>query len=262
MQVEWLGTASLLLRQAETCIAVDPYFRLGGRGLPPFPLQVACASDAVFITHPHLDHFADVNKLMDSCSVPVYVCERGLAIARHERWNCEHLHVLSVGEEIVCKGIKVRALQARHCIFDAALVMRTIARALHPHCFSRALALARHNHRFSIDLMRDVIAFEVCSKDAHLLVFGSAALDPEAIYPKDLDAVIWAYQGRSDMASYSVPLLRKLDTKRVILTHFDDAFPPVSQVMDTDAFIAYARQELPGVEVIVPRFGEPISIGR
>lgn len=260
MQVEWLGTASLLMQEADTCIAFDPYLRHGSSELPSLSAEMFCQADAVFITHPHLDHFADMNQLMAVSSAPVYVCEKGITIARRERWDCTHFQPIAPGDEIACKDMHVHALQAQHCKFDIPLVIKTIARGIKPRHFFQAFELAQLNHRFAINPMRDVLAFEICSRTAHCLVLGSAALAAEVVYPKDLDAVFWAYQGRSDIASYSISLLRKLDTKRVILTHFDDAFPPVSQAMDTSAFIAAAHKELPGIEVICPRLGEVISL--
>ena len=261
LHITWLGTASLLVEAAGISIAIDPYLRSGGSGLPPFPLDRMAEVSAIFITHPHLDHFADIARLMKMAPAPVYVCRRGIEIARAEGIDIARLVEVAPGDAISVGDLTVHVYRGRHCRFDARLVARTLARCVHPRHLGRALGLARLNRRFSIDPNRDVLAFEVASSDTSALVFGSAALAAGVAYPQ-ADVLVYPYQGRSDMAAYSLPLLRALGIPRVVLSHFDDAFPPVSHGMDTDELVCLARRELPEVEIIRPRFDETITVGR
>ena len=58
MKLKWYGTASILLESGETRLLFDPYLHAFAEGAP-LPLAEARTADAIFITHPHLDHFDD-----------------------------------------------------------------------------------------------------------------------------------------------------------------------------------------------------------
>ena len=259
MRITWLGTASILIESPDARIAIDPYLRRLGCELPPFPLDALHDVDAIFITHPHLDHFADIAEIMRACSAPVYVCRRGLEIAAAEGIPRVRLHELRPGDTVSCGTLTVRAHQGCHCRVDAALVVRTLARCLQPFHLHAALVLARLNRRHSIDLARDVLAFEVRALDESVLVLGSAALPSNVEYPRT-DALVFPYQGRSDMAAYSIPLIRHLGIPHVVLSHFDDAFPPVSQAMQPEEFVELALEELRGVRVEIPEYRRAIEL--
>ena len=54
------------------------------------------------------------------------------------------------------------------------------------------------------------------------------------------------------MAEYSLPFLERFKPRRVMLDHFDDAFPPVSARMDCEPFIRRAGEVYPEIEVFEP----------
>ena len=60
MRLKWYGTATILLESGNTRLLFDPYCKPLARGAP-VPLAEARTADAVFITHPHLDHFRDID---------------------------------------------------------------------------------------------------------------------------------------------------------------------------------------------------------
>ena len=80
MKITWLGTACLLIETAQCRLLFDPYLR-SFSSLPAFPMECVAEIDAIFITHPHLDHFADLPVVLEHTHAPVYVCRRGLKIA-------------------------------------------------------------------------------------------------------------------------------------------------------------------------------------
>lgn len=263
MQITWLGTASLLMEENGVRLAVDPYLRRTGHSLPPFPLETLKDVQGILITHPHLDHFADIAEVMQVCSAPVYVSHRGIEIARKENMETNllaRLVEIKPGDELVFDDLCVHVWQSQHCMFDARLVVHTLIRAVQPKNIIQALRLAHLNAHYCINLKRDVLAFEVAALDSRAFVLGSAALSPDVSYPADCDMLIYPYQGRSDMASYSISLLKQLGPRCVILDHFDDAFPPVSHAMDTSELKRLAHVWLPDMEIKKPVFGVPYSV--
>ena len=259
MRLTWLGCASLVIEEAGERIAFDPYYRRRAGALPPFPMDALRDVRACFITHPHLDHFSDIAEVLEVCPASVFVCPRGIEIARREGIPQERLVPTAPGDTWAGEHLAVRAWRAEHCVFDAPLIASTLVRALHPANLRGALALVGLNHRFSIDYRRDVLAFEVRGAQTSVLVLGSAALADDVAYPA-ADTLVFPYQGRHDMARWAVPIIRRLGARRVVLDHFDDAFPPVSCAQDTGRLVALAHRELPGVAIVVPHLGEPVEL--
>lgn len=66
------------------------------------------------------------------------------------------------------------------------------------------------------------------------MLFGSAGIDENVELPKDIDVLIWPFQGRTGMTKYSLPIIEKINPKTVILNHFDDAFPPITGTVKTE----------------------------
>ena len=88
-------------------------------------------------------------------------------------------------------------------------------------------------------------------------------IDPSALTydsAKDADVLLMPYQGSSDLVSHARPVLETLRPRRVVLTHFDDAFPPLSSSVDTAGIFEMAAREFPGMPVVKPVAGQPISV--
>ena len=252
MRIAWLGTASLLIEGEEGSILFDPYLRSFSAGLPPFPMDVLPGVGAIFITHPHLDHFADMNAITPRCACPVYVNRRGLFIARLQRFDLSRFRAIRAGDEVRVGSLTVRAYAGRHCFYDRFILRKTIRRAARPECLRAGLMIERQNRQFRIDLRRDVLAYEVIEGEKSVFLLGSANCRRDVAYPGHMDLLVYPYQGRSDMLPYSLRLLSRFSPGRVMLDHFDDAFPPVSARMDCAPFVRAAAKAYPGVEVFTP----------
>lgn len=77
MKVKWYGTATLMLESGGTRLLVDPYARRCSRA-PGVDIEEARTADAILITHPHLDHFADVD-IFSRDGESVYVSRAALS---------------------------------------------------------------------------------------------------------------------------------------------------------------------------------------
>ncbi len=260
MKITWLGTASLWIESNGTRLLFDPYLKSFSAGLPPFPLDKISDADAILITHPHLDHFADMPAVMQVCPAPVYVCPRGIELAREQGFDLERIHPIGAHDILTIGNIIVRAYPSRHCHFDRPLVRHTVARVLKPENLHDGLSVESLNLRYSIDADRDVYAYEVLAERKSIFILGSAGCQDNEDYPSGMDLLVYPYQGRSEMAAYSMPFLNRFRPKRVMLDHFDDAFPPVSATMDCDEFVNMAKKTHPDLEIIVPKEMCPIEV--
>ena len=245
MKIRWLGTASVEIESNGTRLLFDPYMRHLSRELPAFPREALAEANAIFITHPHLDHFADIKEVLSETAAPVYVCPRGL---RNAPEQAERLTAIAAGDRINVGGMTVTAYQARHCVFDAKTILSVLGRGLGRRFVPLAKVLRQHL-RFGIG-EKDIYAYRISDGERNVILFGSAGMDENEKYPEEADLAVWPYQGRSDMYLWSVPMLRRLKPKKVMLTHFDDAFPPMSSDVDCGRMLRDKR-----FSAFQPRFG-------
>lgn len=252
MHATWLGTASILISAGGTRLLFDPYLRRHNPALPPFPLDEIADVDAIFITHPHFDHFSDLPRVMERCSAPIHVCERGIEIARQRGFDTARLRCIRAGDALRVGGLEVHAWQSCHCMYDRRILREVVSRAVRPSHLKEGLSIECENHRFRIDMRNDALAFEVRGDDRRVLLLGSANCREDVAYPTDMDLLIWPFQGHSGMDEYSLPFLDRFRPKRVMLDHFDDAFPPISAQIDCKPFLERAARLHPGIEILAP----------
>ncbi len=253
MKVKWYGTATLMLESGGTRLLVDPYARRCSRA-PGVDIEEARTADAILITHPHLDHFADVD-IFSRDGESVYVSESGIELARRNGLAAHRMAAIAAGDEVRIGAFTVRAYPARHCRFDAATLLRL---ALSPRPWARlpqCVRLLRAAARFRID-ERDVLAYAVDDGERRVLIFGSAGMDADADYPRAVDLLVFPYQGRRRMDREMIPFLRALEPRAVMLDHFDDAFPPVTHRVDTRRFLPTLAEYAPDATGILPTLNE------
>lgn len=256
MEIIWLGTASVLVKTEGHKILFDPYLRTYNKRLPPFPFEKISGVEAIFITHPHLDHFADIPAVMKRTDCPVYVNARGVEIAKENKFDLSRIKQIDFGDEFTFGNLTVKAYKGRHVEYDRKCVDGAVKRALRGHLI-KGLTLAQVNKRFTINL-DEVFTFYLRDEDKTALLMGSANKDGQTEYPVT-DVLIYPYQGRSDMLEYSLNLVKSLSPKAVIADHFDDAFPPASSRMNVEEFKQKLESEST-IKVIIPKEYEETTV--
>lgn len=257
MKIKWLGTACLLLQSDGHKILFDPYLRKLNKSLSAFPLEEIRDVEAIFITHPHMDHFADIPVIIKHTDCPVYTNERGMDIAKKLRFDLSHIRRISLGDVFVFGSLTLKVCRGRHVEFDKAVVRGAIKRTLKGQLVN-GLKLSNLNNKMNIDLKNDVFSFYLCEGGKTALILGSANYDGHAERP-EADLLVYPYQGRNDMLEYSLKLVKSLSPKTVICDHFDDAFPPLSTRMNVEEFQKRLESES-SIKVIIPAENENICI--
>lgn len=256
MKITWFGTASVLIETEEGGLLFDPYLRKLASLAPRFPFEKISDVDAIFITHPHFDHFADIPDILPQVSCDVYTNKRGLEIATKQRFDLSRIKCVDIGDELTFGDMTVKVLRGRHVKNDMAIVISTLKRIFKGK-IREGLKVQEVNSRFKIDLDNDVFAFHITAEGKTILLIGSANLDPKTEYPTP-DVFIYPYAGRSDILPYSLNIVERIKPKMVICDHFDDAFPPVTTPVVTSDFEAALKRS--GIDIIVPTEDTPITI--
>ena len=254
MKIAWYGTATLMLACGDTRILIDPYVRQYDKQQAPVPVDALSAADAVLITHPHLDHFADIGTFLEAGAKEVYVSENGIRHAAAQGIPIGEMRPLAAGDEFRVGEMTVRAYQSRHCKFDLWTVLSV---ALSPRTYLHAkdaVSLLKQTGKWKIK--DDIFAFEISGGGKRVMVLGSAGMDEGTEYPKDADLLVFPYQGRMGMHRYMRAFLERFRPRAVMADHFDDAFPPLTHAISMRKFAPAAAKFDPSVRAFVPNPGE------
>lgn len=249
MYYKWYGTATLLIESENTRLLIDPYRKQFARK-DRMPDDEICSADAIFITHPHVDHFKDTDSFSHG-KIPVFVSETGISHA--EKYGLDHscMRRISAGDCVTVGDLTVRAYPAEHCRFDAASILRILFSPRTWLHFSDCVSLLSDARRFSIK-RDDVLAFEVSDGVKNILVFGSAGMNENALYPDKVDLMFFPYQGRRRIDKVLAKFLRRMSPKKIVIDHFDDAFPPITHEVNTKRFIPTAEKYAPSAVAVIP----------
>lgn len=237
MKLTWYGTAGLILREDETCIAFDPFL-----GLPVYPgrrplpgVREFRQVPDIFATHGHLDHIYHIPALYRNTPVTVHCTRTPRETLLKHGFSEEKILEIAPGWEGVFGPFRITAWQGRHCVFDLPLLRRTIlARRFWQHPLHLLRVLSIH---LTWRENKETLFYEVECKGARIQIMGSMNLDPHVQYPTGADILILPLQGRSDQDIYALEIVERLRPRSILLDHYDNTFPPLSGRVDPAAFI-------------------------
>ncbi len=255
--VTWFGTASVLIEVGGEKILFDPFFRMNKK-LEKTDMDVFVNVDYIFNTHPHFDHLRDLPAILAKTDAKFYGTPT--AYLRLETQGVDvdkKVEILCPHEEVKTAKTEILTHRTFHVRNDVGIILKTAARILFLWEFGRAFRILKEHNNFRMG--GDILAYEIRAEDKTILLFGSAGFDERAKLPKEVDILIWPYQGRLNMLKYSLPIIEAINPKTVVLDHFDDAFPPITGKVDVEKFVGVMRQKHPEIRVIVPKYGEKLK---
>ena len=260
MKITWLGTASVRIETEGERILFDPFVQLAG-GENPNCIDDFWQDRTVFITHGHLDHLMEAPELLDAetGSDATVFCGKAAADTLHKILDdTGNEGVLNPGDVIRLGSVSVRVWEGKHARpGKAAIVKKLFSGRLFQH-MKNALALAYLHPKFPEG--GQTLMYEVCAEGKRVLVMGSLGLQENIEYPQGADLLILPYQGSACLESAALDVTARLLPKRILLDHFDDAFPPVSESVDTRGFKKLMDREYPQIRVVKPVAGRTVEI--
>ena len=252
MKIKWCGTASLLIESGDFRLLIDPYLRELNKKMT-VPLEEMRSAEAVFITHPHLDHFSDIGAFTQSAKC-IYVSQNGINHAAEHGIDTDRMQAISANEKFEVGPFTIRTYQGSHCVFDAATLLRIM---FSPRSYFRLGAvnkLLRLRREYQIE--DDIYVLEITDGEKNIVVLGSAGTDVQTAYPQGADLLVFPYQGKRRMDKYMLPFLDEFHPASVMIDHFDDAFPPFTKTVNVRKFAPAVKMRLPDAQAIVPSENE------
>ncbi|MCD8368200.1 MAG: MBL fold metallo-hydrolase [Clostridiales bacterium] len=239
MKITWYGTASILLEGAETALLFDPFLKYLPEGYETeeryTQREAAFRSAAnILITHGHLDHLSSVMPLYENKPCTIFLTGTPATTLTKQGFPESKLHRIAPGDVLHFPGVSVRVYQGKHIQFDTKLILEKAFSLNSWRQFPRLIHLLKLNVRYREK--NEIVFYEVQAEGKRIQIMGSADLADEVAYPTGADALILPHQGRSDIDSHNEAIIRRLNPKRVLLDHYDDAFPPLSELVPVDAF--------------------------
>lgn len=155
-------------------------------------------------------------------------------------------------------NMKITMLKGQHTRFTARMVLRKLINPRLFRYFRNTLFLAWAHPKFPEK--GETVAYQIDAEGKRILLLGSMDLDKNTIYPTNVDLLILPFQGRENMAEAAMEIVDELKPRRILLDHFDDAFPPVSEDVDTRPFKRAIALKHPEIKVVKPRAGKPVAV--
>lgn len=251
MQLRWLGTAGFELRSEDgTTLLIDPFLSRPPLARPQSPLKLSDIphADAVLVTHGHFDHAFDVPTLAGRLKAPVYASASVCRSLTHHGTLQSGLVPLSPGQSVRVGDLRIQALVAQHVHFDGALVLRTLPRLL-PYLDSMHRLLTRWP-------AGQVLGFHIASANLRLVHFGSAGGVADTLEHLRPDVALIPAQGRSDIDQVATQMAERLQPRLVVPHHWDDFYPPLSQLIPLTPLAEALSRCLPATRLHTPRIGQ------
>lgn len=257
MKITWYGTAAIRLEENGEVILVDPFSRINPKLERPSMEEFGDA-DIILNTHPHFDHLYHAPSILKRTNAKIYGSKTMRETLKNRGVNTEKkVKIVSDYDAIKTRETNIIVYPARHCENDVLTRAKVLPRAISTFQLKRGLTIEEVHKKFPLG--EDIFAYKIKTEEKTLLVFGSPGVSENMSLLEEIDILIWPYQGREDMAEYSLEMIQKINPRTVILSHFDDAFPPITVEMDTKKFVDLMKKMRPDIKVVIPKYGKSIT---
>ena len=253
MEVIWYGTACFAVRTGTAGILIDPFVPWKG-AKAPVVISDFDGYSRILATHGHFDHIESIPEIIKrNPDAYVYCTKTPCRTLMSRGVQKKNLRRISPGRRFRIGDITVQVHASRHADLQVDLKERmTDVRTYRYICNLPHALYTNMRHPEN----RETVMYELQAEGKRLQVLGSMNLLPGEEYPKGADVLFLPYVGYRDNYVQADRILRKLQPESVILSHFDDTFPPLTRSEDTGRI----EQGWHGVPVIRPEYKKPLIL--
>ena len=256
MKITWYGTATMGITDGKTKLLFDPFVRMNKR-IETTPLEGFSGFDAVLVTHGHFDHIYSLPALAEADKdVPVYCTEAPKRTLMKMGVAESRFRVIQPGDELHIGDFTVRVHKFRHIIFDPVYILSVV-----PKCALMLPQLFRIvfiNRKMPVG--GEFVAFEIEAEGKKVFLTGSFREHPDGGYPKDADLFVLANGGSVFIPEKTRDFIEKYSPKKILVNHFDDAFPPLTRPVSVKRLKKTIKRKHPDIEFIIPDICKEIEL--
>ena len=259
IRITWFGCACFAVEYGEDRVLFDPFLELAGGSYCADP-DVLMEYDTVFVTHCHFDHLYTAEFMLEEGDGDISVFCSRQCCETLERFLEDQSNVVQIdtGRSYHIGSIEIDVLKGHHIEFRRSHILDTMTPARVLRYAGNLPFLFWANRIFKE--AGEIVTFLVRVGGKKILLLGSLALDPAEQYPEGVDVLILPYQGNNDLPARAREVLCRLQPRSVLLSHFDNAFPPMSRNVDLQPLKKMIGEEFPGIRVVKPEAGKPLQL--
>ena len=252
MKITWYGTATIGIDDGKTKLLFDPFVRMNKR-IETTPIEGFTGFDAVFVTHGHLDHIYSIPALTElDRSVPIYCTAVPKKTLMGRGVPEERIRTIKPDDVVQVGAFTIRVRRFRHIIFDPFYILTVV-----PKCvvmFPRLFWQAYMNHKMPEG--GEIVAYEIEAEGKKIFLTGSFREYPG----KDIDLFVLANGGSIFVPEKAKGFIDKYRPKKILVDHFDNAFPPVTRNVSVKRLKKTVEKNHPDITFIIPAVCSPIDL--
>ncbi len=257
MNITWYGTASLMIEDGETKLLFDPFVRQNKKLGETTPLEGFKGADAVLITHGHFDHLYDVPALTEiDESVQVYCTKTPAETLKSHNVSENRISEIAPGDTFKIGNFNVSVYRGKHIVFDPIYILTVTPKFT----VSLPTGLKIFSCHKTMPENHEIVIYDVENKGKHILITGSFGYAPDETYPENPDLFVLANGGSVLVPEISKKFIDQIKPKKILVDHFDDAFPPLTRRIDLTRLKNVIHKSHPEIEVIEPTECVPVAV--
>ena len=252
MKIIWHGTASVELRSGDDILLFDPFVPLNGADWQ-IPIEDYDGFHDILVTHGHFDHIVNLPEIVRrNPLVTVHCTETPYNTLRSKGVPEKNISPIHYGQHLQLSAFSVDVYHGRHAVLPKASVRR-VASIIFSKNIRNLPFIAREN---KICVENDeTVLYAVHTEGKTITVCGSLNLREDQEYPTDSDLLVLPYNGWEDNLPPAVLMIERLKPKKVLLSHWDNTFPPITSYIDRtpirEAFPGLVTELTPGESLVI-----------
>lgn len=258
LRITWHGTACFSIEYGADRILFDPFLELAG-GSYAADFDTLMEYDTVFVTHGHFDHLYTAELMLEEGDgdVSVFCTKQCCEILDRFLEDQSNVVQIDAGRTYEIGSIRIEVLKGHHIEFRKRNIFDTLTPWRMLRYAGNLPFLFWANRIFQEG--GESVAFLIMAGGKKILLLGSLSVHPQETYPEDVDILILPYQGNNDLPARAKEVLARIRPKSVLLSHFDNAFPPMSRNVNLRPLKRMMDETYPGIRVVKPESGKTID---